>query len=295
MRFWRLTFLFLLILVLIFSGCSKPKPQPVNNAKLKIICTILPYKLITQQIVGDKATVTTFIPANASPHTYSPTPREVKQFYDADLVIANGLSLEANMVSFLTELGGKTLFVSDFVPEMMLTQDVDEHAGFNPHIWTNPDMIVLIAQGIELKLEELSPQNSPEFRKNLEQLKKEVAAASSKIETERSKYGVVGIITFHDSFKYFNEKYNIELVGAVESSPGKEPSPRELADLGEKIRQYKVHTIFIEPEFNPKSAEVIAKEYGLSVLKYDPIGTTLNVKTISEFLLKNWDLLKKGF
>lgn len=293
MRPLRAIIIISMFIVLILAGCSQPQPKPADK-HLSIICTIYPYQLITKQLAGDRASVVTFIPANASPHTYSPSPREVKQFYDADLVIANGLSLEANMASFLTELGGKTLFVSDFVPEQMLTQDMDEHAGFNPHIWTNPDMISLIAQGIELKLEELAPQHTVEFRKNLEQLKQELAKVNTQIEMERAKYGSLGIITFHDSFKYFNEKYNIELIGAVESSPGKEPSPRELSELGDRISQYKVHAIFIEPEFNPKPAEVLANEFHLKVIKYDPIGSTLNVSTISSFLLKNWELLRQG-
>jgi zinc transport system substrate-binding protein len=288
------------IIILIFAAllifiCSCSQPQKVTVRKLHIVATIYPYQLIAQQITGDRAEVRTFIPGNASPHTYSPTPRDIQQLYAADLVIANGLNLEANMMSYLKELGTKVIFAGDFIPENLLTQDLEEHMGFNPHIWTDPDMILNIAQGIEVWLEELDPLGKQVYEKNLAQLKLDLAKADKQIESERENYGTLGIITFHDSFKYFNEKYRINLIGTIESSPGKEPSPRELMELETKIKHDNVHAIFIEPEFNPKPAQVLATEYGLSVIKYDPIGTTLNVKTISAFLLKNWEMLKQGF
>ncbi len=291
----RMSFYFFafLTIAVILSACSTPKKT--SYGKLQIVATIYPYQLITQQIAGNLADVTTFIPGSASPHTYSPTPRDVQKLHDADLIIANGLNLETNMISYLKEIGNKVLFSADFIPPNMLTQDMEEHTSFNPHLWTDPDMIVLIAKGIELRLEELDPSHKEIFNQNLAQLELDITKANKQIQMERSKYRTLGIVTFHDSFKYFNDRYAIKLIGTVESSPGKEPSPKELLALGAKIKQYNVHAIFIEPEFNPKPAEVIGKEYKLSVIKYDPIGTTLNVNTISAFLLKNWELLKQGF
>lgn len=123
----------------------------------------------------------------------------------------------------------------------------------------------------------------------------EMKKAHEQILRERAELLQPALVTYHNSFHYFTRDYDIEYLGWVQSSPGKEPSARELTALGSKIKSHKVKAIFVEPQQNPKSAEVLAKEYGLQLFTLDPIGASLEVSTITELILTNWKAMKQAF
>lgn len=139
------------------------------------------------------------------------------------------------------------------------------------------------------------PDAAPVINHNFDEIVKELAQAHDKITSERRAYTKPALVTYHNSFHYFTRDYDIHYLGWVQSSPGKEPGARDLANLGAKIRSHNVRRIFIEPQQNPKSAEVLAKEYRLELGTLDPIGASLNVSTITELILKNWEAMKLAF
>ncbi len=79
-------------------------------------------------------------------------------------------------------------------------------------------------------------------------------------------------VTFHPAWDYFSRRYGLRVSGVIEEAPGKEPSPRHIATIIREIRQTGSNVVFVEPQFNPKIGEVIAKEANAKVLYLDPIG-----------------------
>jgi len=79
-------------------------------------------------------------------------------------------------------------------------------------------------------------------------------------------------VTFHAAWNYFSKRYRLKVLGVIEEAPGREPSPRDIARMVKDLKKFKTRIIFAEPQFNPKIAQVIAKEAGGTVLFLDPIG-----------------------
>ncbi len=289
----------LIISLLIISACQQ---KTVEHKKYQIITSIYPYELLVKQLVGDKADVMTLIPTNASPHTYSPLPADVKLLNNSDLIISNGMNLEKSFDKIFIEFKTKHLITSEFISNDLFIIDEDEHHSDsdhdhptgNPHIWTNPQFLIKIAQGIVQKLNSDMPENKAFFDNNLSLFIKEISALDDKISSERKNYKNANMLFFHDSFAYFNQRYHIYSAGVIEQFPGKEPSPADMVNIGNIIKQFKVKAVLIEPQLNPKPAEIIAKEFNLKVIKYDPLGSTIDVNNIIEFLEKNWEVLKQG-
>lgn len=281
-----------------------------------IITSIYPYELLVRQIMGDQVVVMSLIPPNASPHTWSPNPSDMQALENADLIISNGMGLETNLIKVFEQHNAKHLEIAALLDSTLYKSGQAEHedgheaeheheaehndehghshAGINPHLWTSPELLINIANALSAALISAFPNKTEVIKQNTLVLIRELMDADQQIQTERAALQNPAIITYHDSFHYFTQRYDIEFIGAVQSSPGQEPSPKELSELGKKIKQHKIKTIFIEPQMNPKSAEVLANEFKLNLLTIDPLGTTLNVKTISEFILKNWAIIRSG-
>lgn len=300
------------ILVLLAAACGKPK-EAEAEAKPLILCSIHPYELLLQQLVGDGIEVKSLIPPNASPHTFSPTPADLKDLHRAELVISNGLGLEHLIEQALGNLEAKQLVAADLLKDLIaldslkqvrhhqLSSDIEEddhghqHALIDPHLWTSPQLLQKLTTKLKNELVLLFPDFAPLITHNHDIIQKELSELDSRIRHERTAFEAPAIITYHNSFHYFTRDYNIHYAGWVQSSPGKEPSARELAALGTTIRQHRIKAIFIEPQQNPKSAEILAKEYKLKLETLDPLGGTLPVKSVAELMAANWQIMKESF
>lgn len=311
----RISLLFVLLILLI-AGCKEAPKQQEKEQKPLILTSIYPYELLVKQLVGDAIEVRSLIPPTASVHSYSPQPSDLSDLHRADLIITNGLGLEAMIEQNLSTLKDKHLVCAKLlqdnialdslsqVRDHLIQQHEDEHEdeqpehvhiGADPHLWTSVQMMIKLSTKIKNELVERFSDYAPLITHNYEAMQLELKEANERIIRERAELQNPALVTYHNSFHYFTRDYNIEYLGWVQSSPGKEPSARELTALGSKIRSHGVKAIFIEPQQNPKSAQVLAKEYGLKLYTLDPIGSSMKVRTIAELILTNWTAMKQDF
>lgn len=304
----KLVLVIVIIAVLAFVGYRYIDKSTFSKAIDEdiIVVSIYPYELLVSQMVGDQVKVITMIPPNASPHTWTPLPKDIQALSEADLLISNGLGLEANLAKAFEQNSAKHVEIFSLLNKDLLGKEAEqkphdhhheadhEHGEFDPHLWTSAELLINIVNALSPVLMDRFPNKAEVIRQNSRDLIKDLMDADKIIMNEREAYSQPAIVTYHNSFHYFTRRYDIDYVGFVQASPGQEPSPKELNDLGKKIKAHKIKSIFIEPQMNPKSAEVLAKEFGIKLLTLDPMGNTLNVNTISEFLLKNWEIIKSG-
>ncbi len=271
-----------------------------------IITSIYPYELMVRQMTGGQIKVQTLIPQGASPHTWSPNPSDLQALESATLILTNGMGLETNLAKAFTKHARKHIEIAELINPELLKQAEDDHHhhhhgeeeadhDFDPHLWTSPEILINIANSLSTALITAFPNKTEVIKNNTITLIRDLMQVDKEIKQERSSLVKPALVTYHNSFFYFTERYDIDYVGFVQASPGQEPNPKELNDLGRKIRSHKIKSIFIEPQMNPKSAEVLAKEFGLKLLTLDPLGNTLNVSTISELIRANWEIMKSGF
>lgn len=302
----RILILTILIVILLSVLVSCKLKAPGEKEKPNIITTIYPYELLTRQLVDTLFTVETLLPDNASPHTWSPSPQDIMKLQKADVIIANGLGLETNLEKTLAKTGSKLITVSDFINKDKLIyfdnehepaaegEEEHKHEGANPHIWTSPELLTDIVIELSEELARRYPMHKTALEQNARLIIMELFQAESKIRSERNEFENPAVITLHDAFVYFLQYFDIEHIGSVQPAAGKDPAPQQLKILADKIKSEGIKAIFIEPQMNPRPAEVLAEELGLKVLQYDDLGTVLGPETIADYLCRNWAAFKAG-
>ena len=240
------------------AGMNSTAPGASPDTRVKVVVTLPVFTSMVQAIGGDRVTVTSIVPPGVEAHTYQPTPSNVRDVADARMVFVNGAGLEEWLRPLIESAGGERVPVYEL--SLGLTP-VDS----NPHFWLDPTHAVHYAQRIAQGLSEHDLNGADHYRANLEKYTGEIQAFDdwakgqiAEIPAERRK-----LVTFHDAYPYLASHFGLQLVGFVEKSPGREPSPQELTDLVNQIKAQQVPVIFAEPQFNPKLAETLASEAGI--------------------------------
>ncbi len=274
-----------LLAALLLAGCGtrQERDEPL------ILATVYPYGLLLKQLAGDSLEVRTLVPPNASPHTYSAKPSDLKALGEADLIVANGYGLETNLEDALAARQDKLLKVED------LLTPPSGGAEANPHVWLSPRNLIAITLRLGDELQSRFPEHKAAIGQNTGALIAQLTALDARIRQERTTFAKTPIITWHDSFHWFFEDYGIASLGTVQSSPGKEPTAKELNHLADLIKANGVKAIYSEPQMNAKAAKVLAGELGLRVIGLDPLGYSYRPETILDVILNNWEGMKLGW
>jgi zinc/manganese transport system substrate-binding protein len=267
-------------MLLAATGCGSDDGASDEGDTITVIATTPVLADITSNIVGDAATVTALIPIGASPHDYAPSAQQATALQNADLVIANGLGLEEGLADLLEAArrdGTNVLEIAPLVDPIPFAgtdqahdDDEDEgedHEGDDPHFWLDPLRDADAARIIAGELAVIAPDG--DWAASADRYAAELTAADGQIRDILSVIPSDGrkLVTNHDSFGYFAERYGFEVVGVV--VPGgstlAEPSSAELAGLVEEIRRTGVRAIFGDTSESADLANAIAGELDQTV------------------------------
>lgn len=221
---------------------------------------------ITQNVAGERVMVDSLIPAGLDPHTFEPTPQDVARITNSKVVIANGAGLEEWLQEVLDNAGGERLVIeaSAGLPEKSPRPD-------DPHFWLDPNYVIQYVDNIRHGLSQIDPageqiyaQNAAAYTVELEELDAWIITQIEQITPERR-----NMITNHESFGYYADRYNINIVGTIvpSVSTGASPSAQQLVQLIEEIKKSGAPAIFLESGTNPQLAEQVARESGVKVIK----------------------------
>jgi zinc transport system substrate-binding protein len=286
-------------IAVILSVCILLTTSPSYAGKVTVIASIAPLADFVRQVGGERVDVKLLLPPGASPHTFEPTPRIVKEVSTADLFVKIGAGLEFWAEKILQASGNKRLTVVDSSSGVALIQHTDEHdihevGGVDPHIWLDPSIAISIVSKIEKALSQVDPQGAAFYKKNAAEYKRKLSALDKDIASRVRTFRTKEFVTFHPAWNYFSKRYGLRVSGVIEEAPGKEPSPRHIATIIREIKQTGSNVVFVEPQFNPKIGEVIAKEANAKVLYLDPIGGKDPRKTYIEMMRYNINAMEKA-
>jgi len=260
--------------------------------KIKVIASITPLADLSRQVGGDKVEVKLLLPPGASPHTYEPTPKALKDISDARVFIKIGLGLEFWAEKIIRSSGHKNLIIvvsSSDLP--LITYHENGHSqgslGADPHIWLDPVIAKSIVTKIEKAFAEADPQNAGFYMQNASIYREKLSRLDKEITDKVKTLRVKEYVTFHPAWNYFSKRYGLTVAGVIEESPGKEPGPRHIEKIIREIKRIGSKVVFVEPQFNPKIAEVIAKECGARVVYLDPIGGQKGRETYIDMMRYN--------
>jgi zinc/manganese transport system substrate-binding protein len=212
-----------------------------SNSPLNVVVTFSTLGAIVKDVGGDRVNVTSIVPVGGAPETYEPTPADLIALSHADVVFENGSGLEAWMDKLLRSAGGDKSPVT-------LSGITDPAHAQNPHFWLDPAKASGYAAKIASALENTDPLHAAEYRTRLKQTLARYHALDLWIEHEIATIppGQRVMICFHDAWYYFDRRYGIKDVGAIEPSPGQEPSAGAFAQLIADAKENHVRAVFAE-------------------------------------------------
>ena len=259
----------LIVMTFALTGCGSDKDENT----LKIVTSFYPIYLDTLNItrgVQGVEVVNLTPPQTGCLHDYQLTPEDMRTLETADILVINGLGME-NFLDKVKEARPdlKIIDASD-TPEIV---PIMEDGVPNPHVWLSVTYAIAQVKNISSKLCEIDPDRAEKYKRYTLEYVDEMTTLRDEMHLSMTMLPNKDIVTFHEAFPYLAAEFNLNVVATIESEPGTEPSPQELAATIEKINSLSHKVIFTEPQYSPKAAETIARETGAQIFTLDPIVT----------------------
>lgn len=279
----------LLILALFaICSCQNNKKGTAGDGQPTIMVTIEPQRYFTEAIAGDKFNVVSIVPKGSSPETYDPTPQQLVALKNSDAYFRIGyIGFEQVWLDRLLE-NTPHLQVFDTSKDIDLILDNShQHAheghnhacGVEPHIWNSTENARIIARNTYKALSQIDKENEPYYFNRYDSICKVIEHTDSIIRIDLSTpHAAESFIIYHPALSYFARDYGLQQY-SIEND-GKEPSPAHLKELIDFCKENDVNVIFIQPEFDKRNAELIAKEIGAEVVPINPLSYDWNEEMI---------------
>ena len=167
------------------------------------------------------------------------------------------------------------------------------HGEYDPHIWLDPINAKIILTEMVEHLIENDEKNSSVYKSNLGKALKDIDKLIKDVKAELNKD--ISFIVFHDAYQYFENRFNVTVLGAFTVNTDVMPGAEQLSEIREIIEHDKVSCIFSEPQFNPDIINAVAKDMDIKTGVLDPLGATLDPgKRLYFKLIKNISSSFKG-
>ena len=242
-----------------------------TTGQLNVVATVSPITSIVENIGGTRIALEGVVPEGVNSHTFEPAPAVAVALSGADLIFLNGLFLEeptlemakANLKpgSTIVSLGEQTITREQWQFDFSFPE-ADGHP--NPHLWPDPILSLRYAEIVRDNLVARDAANAEYYRANYDAFAARIAtldeaikAAIPTIPAENRK-----LLTYHDSWAYFADRYGLTVIGAVQPSDFSEPSARDVADLIRQIRDQRIPAVFGSEVFPSDVMQTIAAESG---------------------------------
>lgn len=290
--------------------------EPEDDGKIRVMVSVPPQADFVRRIGGELVRVDVLVGDGQDPHTFSPTPSQMKTLGRAELFFTVGMPFEEALATKIRNANTSLTVVdsSAGIEKIALLcehpehahgaggeeghdkendKEHDEHAEHaghddhedDPHIWLAPNLIKLQAGHIATALSKAAPEHSEAFATNLATFSAELDTLHAELAKKTEPHIGEKFFVFHPAFGYFGHTYGIDQV-AVEIG-GNSPTPKELAAFIALAKEQEMKVLFVQPQFDSRSAEVVADQLGAKVVALDPLdGDVLtNLRNIANAIV----------
>jgi len=270
---------------------------PAANAAVNVMASTEDLADLTRQVGGDKVKVESIARGYQDPHFVEAKPSFILKLAKADLLVVVGRELEIGWLPPLVQQsrnakiqpGAEGYLDASLtakileIPTGQITRAMgDVHPQGNPHYWLDPGNGRHIAKAIADKLVKMAPADAAYFQSRYADFDKRLAEAEKRWDAQMAPYKGLKIVTYHRSWPNFTDRFGLDVIGYVEPRPGIPPSPSHTIDLIGEMKRQNVKLILVEPYFDLKTPNSIARETGATVLVLAPsVGGD---KDITDFL-----------
>ena len=253
--------------------------------KIKIVTATSDLAALAQEVGGDRVDVESIAKGYQDPHFVEAKPSYLLKLRRADLLVVVGLQLEIGWLPpLITQSGNSRIQVSGpgYLDASQFAEILekptgevtraqgDVHPYGNPHYWLDPENGRRVARGIADKLVELRSSDAAYFNQNFDSFSQLLTEASKKWLAEMEPYRGRKVITYHRSWPNFLKYFGLVTMGEIEPRPGIPPTPSHTLDLINMMKREHVTVILVEPYFDPKTPQSIARETGAQAVIMPP-------------------------
>ena len=250
-------------------------------SKLRIVATTEDLAALAREVGGDRVRVDAIARGYQDPHFVDPKPSFILKLSRADLLIFVGLQLEVGWLPPLitqsrnrrVQVGAPGYMdVSQYnqildIPTGIITRAMgDVHPLGNPHYWLDPENGRRSARAIQARLAQLRPEDAAYFQQRFEDFSRRLAEAEKRWDQQMAPYRGTQVVSYHRSWPNFIKRFGLEVVGYVEPKPSIPPTPQHTLALINQMRRDNIKLILVEPYFDLKTPESIARATGAEVL-----------------------------
>ncbi|WP_414706739.1 metal ABC transporter substrate-binding protein [Salibaculum sp.] len=237
---------------------------PAQAERLKVVTTFTVIADMARNVAGEAADVVSITKPGAEIHNYQPTPRDLVNASDADLLLWNGLNLELWFEQFVDNLGE--------IPSVTVSEGIDpiaigagEYEGKpNPHAWMGLDNALVYIENIAAALAEADPENAQTYAANAAAYKAELRAT---LEPLRASVARVPedqrwLVTCEGAFSYLARDFGLRELYLWPMNADQVGTPQQVRAVIDGVRDNDIPVIFCESTVSTRPAEQVARETG---------------------------------
>lgn len=255
------------------------------QAQLKVVTSTTDLYDIAKAVGGNRISATHIGEGYQDPHFIEAKPSFVLQLRSADVWAFVGLDLEVGWMPLLLDGarnpkirpgGSGYLDASTAIPVLDRPRgEVDRsmgdvHAAGNPHYWLDPENGRRIARLFQAKFAQLDPAGAATYAANEKAFEAKLNAAEQGWQADLATIRGKPVVAWHTSWRYFAEYNKMNIVAFMEPKPGVPPSPSHLYEVIQTVKRTGAKAIVMEPFYERKMADLVAKQTGIKVLVLPP-------------------------
>lgn len=301
---WMISCLaFGLVAATALTGCDSTAKEEAgankDTGKVQVYTSLFPLEDFAKKIGGEHVQVTNIVPPGTDSHDFELTARDMTNLSHADVFVYNGAGFETWIEKVSNMLDpAKTVVVDssknvellpsteadhhdhseekgknehDHDHEKEETKEEHEHGEYDPHIWLDPISAKQQARNIKDGLIKADPDHQADYEKNYETLAAQLDQLHREYEEMVKQAKRKEIVVSHAAFSYLTKRYGIEQIAISGISPADEPSPKELKEIINTVREHQIQHIFFETLVSAKVAEVVKNEVKAEALTLNPL------------------------
>jgi len=297
-----------LLLCSLLALVAAPIFAAADTARLRVFASVLPIQTFVEAVGGDRVAAEVMVLPGQSPATYDPSPKQVAALAESDLYVRVGVPFEGAWMKRIQAANPDMpiLDLRDGLP--LREQEAHDHDAahahdhehdrdaetMDPHLWTSPLLVRQMAIAIRDALSALDPEGAATYARNQERFDTELMALHQRLERNLAGLEHRSFMVYHPAWGYFADTYELEQI-PIERA-GKEPGPRRLSALIEQAKATGTHSIIVQPEFDQRTAQQLARMINGRVEPATPLAADYadNLERFAQILVDADDDARSG-
>lgn len=256
-------FMMFMSMLLLTACSSEQEVQKTGEEPINVVATTTMIADLVRNIGGEYVDVTGLMGPGVDPHTYQPSASDVYTMDEADMIVYNGLHLEAQFIEMFEQFesrGVPTAVISEGIPSSEYqTVGGEGSTEYDPHIWFSVNNWIDASEYVAEQLAEYDPEHASIYKANAEDYVSELTELSDYIKTrieevpEQSRY----LVTAHDAFQYFGREFHFEVVGLQGVNTQTEAGTGDISGLANFIAEHQISAVFVESSVSSRNIEAL--------------------------------------